>query len=66
MPKSVRQVIAVLEAHGWTMVRQRGSHRHYRHPSRRAIITVAGKPSDTIKRGTLPDIRRKSGLEDLR
>lgn len=66
VPKTVREVIAVLEAHGWVQIRQRGSHRTFKHPDRPAVITVAGGAADTIKRGTLADIRRKSGLEHLR
>jgi predicted RNA binding protein YcfA (HicA-like mRNA interferase family) len=66
MAKRVRDVIAALRAAGWTEVRRRGSHRQFRHPESPWTITVAGKPSAMLAVGTLADIRRKSGLEDLR
>jgi predicted RNA binding protein YcfA (HicA-like mRNA interferase family) len=66
MAKKVREVIAILEAHDWTQVRQRGSHRQFRHPESPLLVTVHGKRSDTIKAGILASIRRNSGIEELR
>jgi predicted RNA binding protein YcfA (HicA-like mRNA interferase family) len=62
----VREVMTALERNGWTLARQRGSHRHYRHAERPLIVTVSGKPSTTVPPGTLGSIRRASGLEELR
>ncbi len=64
--KKVREVIVILEAHGWRQVRVRGSHRHFRHPSSTSVITVAGKRSDTITIGQLAHARRESGIKELR
>jgi predicted RNA binding protein YcfA (HicA-like mRNA interferase family) len=58
--------IAVLERSGWVLIRQRGSHRHFRHPGSAFVVTVAGKASATVPPGTLGSIRRTSGLEELR
>jgi predicted RNA binding protein YcfA (HicA-like mRNA interferase family) len=66
MAKKVREVVAILEAHGWTQVRQRGSHRQFKHPEFSPTITVAGKESVTIPVGQLASIRRYSGIEELR
>jgi predicted RNA binding protein YcfA (HicA-like mRNA interferase family) len=66
LPKKVREVVAILEAAGWVEVRQRGSHRQFKHPDRPATVTVAGKASQTLSAGTLASIRRKSGLDELR
>ncbi len=66
MAKKVREAIAILEAHGWQQVRQRGSHRNFKHHDYVAILTVTGKRSDTMSIGQLADIRRKSGIEELR
>jgi predicted RNA binding protein YcfA (HicA-like mRNA interferase family) len=66
LAKKVREVAAALEAAGWEEVRRRGSHRQFRHPASRFTITLAGKPSATLAPGTLADIRRKSGLNELR
>jgi predicted RNA binding protein YcfA (HicA-like mRNA interferase family) len=66
MSKKVREVIIALERAGWSEVRQRGSHRVFKHPERRNIITVSGKRGEDMKPGVLASIRRKSGIEDLR
>jgi predicted RNA binding protein YcfA (HicA-like mRNA interferase family) len=64
--KKVHEVISILEAHGRRKVRERGSHRQFRHPALPAVVTVTGKRSDTIPVGQPASIRRKSGIEDLR
>lgn len=33
----VRDVLKLLERDGWEHVRQTGSHRHYRHPTKAAL-----------------------------
>jgi len=32
MPLRVREVIRLLEKHGWVEMRSGGSHRHFKHP----------------------------------
>jgi predicted RNA binding protein YcfA (HicA-like mRNA interferase family) len=64
--KTVKDVISILEQHGWRLARQRGSHRQFKHPNRPALITLAGRPSKTVKPGTLAKIRRDSGIDELR
>jgi predicted RNA binding protein YcfA (HicA-like mRNA interferase family) len=66
MARTVREVIVALERAGWRQVRQKGSHRQFRHPVRQEVVTVPGKQSDTLRPGTLANIRRTSGLEELR
>lgn len=66
VPKKYREVRAALEASGWTVVRQRGSHEIWAHTERAGRIVVAGKDSATVPPGTLGSIRRTSGIEDLR
>jgi predicted RNA binding protein YcfA (HicA-like mRNA interferase family) len=64
--KKIHEVISILEAHGWRQVRERGSHRHFKHPRHSPVITVAGKRSSTMRTGMLASIRRKSRIEELR
>jgi len=42
MPMKVREVIRLLEQNGWTEMRTKGSHRHFRHPEQPYVITVPG------------------------
>ncbi|PYU87619.1 MAG: addiction module toxin, HicA family [Acidobacteria bacterium] len=38
----VREVIKLLEQDGWYLVRTKGSHRQYKHPTKAGFVTVAG------------------------
>jgi predicted RNase H-like HicB family nuclease/predicted RNA binding protein YcfA (HicA-like mRNA interferase family) len=42
MPSKIREVIRLLEKHGWVEMRSRGSHRHFKHPNQASVITVPG------------------------
>ena len=48
---------------GWYQVRQRGSHRQFKHPTKPGLVTVAGKPGDNLAPGTLNSILKQSGLK---
>jgi len=41
MPISSREIIRRLEDDGWTLVRTTGSHHHFKHPTKRGVVTVA-------------------------
>ncbi len=60
-----REVVRALEADGWQLDRQAGSHRQYRHPTKPGTVTVAvhnlGKD---VKQGTLASIWKQAGLKD--
>jgi predicted RNA binding protein YcfA (HicA-like mRNA interferase family) len=49
----VRQMIRLIEADGWRLVRQRGSHRQFRHATKPGRVTIAGNDGDDVKAGTL-------------
>ena len=59
----VKDVIAMLEADGWQLVRMKGSHRQFKHPTKPGIVTVAGKPSVDVPPGTLNSILKQAGLK---
>ena len=63
MPTKVQELIARLGADGWYQVRQKGSHRQYRHPTKQGTVTVAGKPSVEVPPGTLNNILKQAGLK---
>jgi predicted RNA binding protein YcfA (HicA-like mRNA interferase family) len=62
----VARVLRILHDDGWRLARTRGSHRQLKHPRKRGTVTVAGKPSAEVPPKTLRDIRKQSGLEELR
>ncbi len=61
----VREVIREIERDGWYFVRQRGSHRQYRHPKKRGTVTVAGTPSATLHPKTVRSVLNQAQIEDL-
>lgn len=59
----VREIVRLLEQHGWYLVRTKGSHAQYKHPERRGLVTVPGRPNDELARGTRSSILRQAGLK---
>ena len=61
----VSAVIELLKDNGWYQVRQRGSHRQYKNDNIKGLVTIAGKMSDEIDRGTLNSIYKQSGIKKV-
>ncbi|WP_413171636.1 type II toxin-antitoxin system HicA family toxin [Anabaena azotica] len=59
----VREVINLLESDGWYLVGTEGSHRQFKHPTKLGKVTVSGKTSDDVRKGTLGSILRQAGLK---
>ena len=59
----VRDIIKLIEKDGWPEARIKGDHRHYQHPTKRGIVTVAGHPGDDVRAGTLNSILKQAGLK---
>ena len=60
MERNSRRLIRMLEEDGWTLVGTRGSHRQFRHPTKRGRVTVP-HPVKDIARGTVASIYRLAG-----
>jgi predicted RNA binding protein YcfA (HicA-like mRNA interferase family) len=63
MPTKVRDLIALLQADGWQQVRQKGSHRQFRHAYKPGTVTVAGSPNIDMPPGTLNSVMKQAGLK---
>ena len=63
MPK-FRDAIRRVEQDGWVLVRQRGSHRQYKHATKRGTVTVAGHPGVDVPSWVWHSIMRQAGLEE--
>lgn len=59
----IRDLVKMLEDDGWSVVRQRGSHRQFKHANKAGLVTVAGKPADDVAPGTLNSILKQAGLK---
>lgn len=55
-----KQVIKQLEAEGWQLVRVKGSHHQFKHPTRPGLVTVKHPDGDNPT-GTLGSIKRQAG-----
>ena len=59
-----KEVIKLLENDGWYLSRQKGSHKQYKHPAKKVLVTVAAhKLSDDIATGTLNSIFKQAQLK---
>jgi len=59
---SSRQVIRLLESHGWYVDRITGSHHIFKHPDRTGRVVVP-HPRGTIPTGTFRSIIKQAGIE---
>ena len=58
-----REVIKLIEADGWYLSRQKGSHKQYKHRVKKGLVTVAAhKMSDEIAPGTLNSIYKQAQI----
>jgi len=60
----VRDVMKLIEDDGWFLVRTRGSHRHYKHPTKPGLVTIAGHPGVDMPKGTLNSVMKQAGLKE--
>ena len=49
MPRKIRELISDLRKAGFTLDRQKGSHRQFKHPSFQGLITLSGSEGDDAK-----------------
>jgi predicted RNA binding protein YcfA (HicA-like mRNA interferase family) len=62
----IRDIIKIIQADGWIIVHQKGSHRQYKHPDKKGRITIAGHPGDDLAVGTLNSIFKQAGIDKPR
>jgi predicted RNA binding protein YcfA (HicA-like mRNA interferase family) len=55
------EIIKKLEKDGWVEVRQSGSHKQFRHPTKPGTVTVP-HPKKEMAIGTIKSIERQSGV----
>ena len=60
----VKEIIKLIEADGWYLVRQKGSHKQYKHSYKKGLVTISGhKLSDEVKMGTLSSILKQAEIQ---
>ena len=61
--RKVKHLIKLIQDDGWYLHRTRGSHRHFKHPVKSGIVTVAKTRGSDIPVGTLNSALRQAGLK---
>ena len=56
------QVKKTLKNHGWVLVRVKGSHHHFKHPSIRNLVTLPFHGSKDLTQNILNSISKMSGI----
>jgi predicted RNA binding protein YcfA (HicA-like mRNA interferase family) len=59
----VREIVRILEDDGWLLVRTRGSHHQYKHPTKPGLVTIPGNRNHELAPGTLNSILKQAGLK---
>jgi predicted RNA binding protein YcfA (HicA-like mRNA interferase family) len=60
----VRDVLKLRNDDGWYLVVTEGSHRQYKHQTKKGRVTVPGKPNNDLPIGTLNSVLRQAGLKN--
>ena len=61
----VRDAIKLIEADGWYLVGQEGSHRQFKHPAKKGRVTIPGKLGKDLAPGTYNSILKQAGLKGV-
>jgi predicted RNA binding protein YcfA (HicA-like mRNA interferase family) len=56
------EVVKLIHAHGWRLIRVSGSHHHFRHAVRPGLVTIP-HPKKDLPPGTLNSILKQAGLK---
>ena len=66
MPKryTVRELIKMVEAAGWNQVPSKGSHRQFKHDTKKGRVTIPGHLSDILPPKTVKSILEQAQVED--
>jgi predicted RNA binding protein YcfA (HicA-like mRNA interferase family) len=57
----VKEILKMLEEDGWFLVATRGSHRQFKHSSKKGKVTVNAKPNDVLSQEVLNSIFKQAG-----
>ena len=60
----VKELIKMIEADGWHLVRHKGSHMQYKHATKKGLVTIAAhKMSDEVAKGTLNSVLKQADIK---
>jgi predicted RNA binding protein YcfA (HicA-like mRNA interferase family) len=56
------EVVKLIQAAGWRLIRISGSHHHFRHAARSGLVTIP-PPKQDLPPGTLNSILKQAGVK---
>lgn len=56
-----KEIIKMLEFDGWFLVRVKGSHHHFKHQTKKGLVTIP-HPKKDLKEKTVKSIMKQAGL----
>jgi predicted RNA binding protein YcfA (HicA-like mRNA interferase family) len=56
------EIVKLIQADGWRLVRISGSHHHFRHEAKAGLVTIP-HPKKDLPPGTLNSILKQAGLK---
>jgi len=56
-----KTIMKMLEDDGWYIDRQKGSHRQYKHSTKKGTVTINGKPNEIQSQFLLNSIFKQAG-----
>ncbi|MFL9869443.1 type II toxin-antitoxin system HicA family toxin [Paraburkholderia fungorum] len=56
------EVVKLIQADGWRLIRISGSHHHFRHAAKAGLVTIP-HPKKDLPPGTLNSILKQAGLK---
>lgn len=59
----VRELVRRVEQDGWYKMGQEGSHRQYKHLTKRGKVTISGNMGKDVPIGTLNAVLKQAGLK---
>ena len=59
----IRDAIKMIQADGWFIVSQVGSHRQFKHPAKKGRVKIAGHPKNELTPGTLNSVIKQAQLK---
>ena len=58
-----KEIIKLIESDGWYEVHQKGSHKQYRHPFKKGLVTIPVHGNKELPKGLENSILKQAGLE---
>lgn len=58
-----KELIELIKSDGWFQVRQKGSHRQFKHLTKRGVVTISGKANIDVPPGTLSSALKQAGIK---